>query len=63
LTAIVSLANQMMVLLEIGFERNKLLNLEETPAARCLNVAPEALRKLVADVQLVLSKSPGIERV
>jgi putative nucleotidyltransferase with HDIG domain len=63
LTAIVSLANQMMVLLEIGFEKNKLLNLEETAAARCLNVAPAALQKLVAEVQLMLSKTPGIERL
>jgi putative nucleotidyltransferase with HDIG domain len=62
LPAIVSLSNRMMALLEIGFEKDKNLNLEEEPAARLLELELPELQKLTAEVELMLSKTPGIEK-
>jgi putative nucleotidyltransferase with HDIG domain len=62
LPAITTLSNRMMALLEIGFEKDKTLKLEEEPAARLLELEGPELQKLTAEVELVLSKTPGIEK-
>jgi putative nucleotidyltransferase with HDIG domain len=62
LPAIVALSNRMMALMEIGFEKDRDLTLEEEPSARLLELEGPALQKLAAEVELVISKTPGIEK-
>ncbi len=62
LTAIVALANRCMQVLQIGFEKNPELMLENEPAAQHLRLEQPAIQKLVSEVQMILSKSPGFEK-
>jgi HD-like signal output (HDOD) protein len=61
LAAIVSLANRMMMLLEVGFAKDPDLNLEEEPAARFLKIDPQALGGLAEQVKMMLTRITAAE--
>ncbi len=57
LSAIISLANRMMTVLEVGFEKDRNLQLEEDEAALYLKLPAARLHKMVSDVQTVILTS------
>jgi putative nucleotidyltransferase with HDIG domain len=59
LAAIVCLANRMMALLEVGFQKDASLKLEEEEAARFLKLSAATLQKMVPEVKTVILTSPG----
>jgi HD-like signal output (HDOD) protein len=60
LAAITSLADRMMILLEVGFQKDKSLKLEEEVSAQYLKLTAQALQKLLAGVQAMMATLPGI---
>jgi len=62
LTAIVALANRMMKMLEIGFEKDKSIKLEEEESAQYLNLTPQVLQRRVAELQTMIPTLPGLAR-
>jgi hypothetical protein len=55
LAAIASLADSMMVVLEVGFRKDKSLNLEDEASARFLNLTAPVLQKVTGEVQAAFS--------
>jgi HD-like signal output (HDOD) protein len=54
LAAITSLADSMMVVLEVGFRRDKSLKLEDEASAKYLNLTAPMLQKTVAELQTMI---------
>jgi HD-like signal output (HDOD) protein len=59
LAAITMLADAMMVVLEVGFRRDKSLKLENQPAAKHLNLSAPILQKMTAEVQTMMPVLSG----
>jgi len=62
LAAIVALANGMMTVLEVGFQKDKSLKLEEEASAKCLTLSAQVLPRIVTDVQTMIHKLPAMTR-
>jgi putative nucleotidyltransferase with HDIG domain len=62
LACITDFANLVMIRLEIGFERNKDLNLAEQPSAGLLKLSPESIEDLVVEVRSALEQKPDVLR-
>jgi HD-like signal output (HDOD) protein len=60
LTAITALADRMMILLEVGFQKDKSLKLEEEISAQYLKLSAQALQKLLAGAQAMIATLPGV---
>jgi len=58
LASIISLANSVMIHLEIGFERNKELLLGEQPSVKSLGLDDDTLQKIVQETGAVLAQMP-----
>lgn len=59
LTALVTLANLMMILLEVGFEKDNTLKLEEKWPAQRLGLSVERLQKMTSEIQTMISVFTG----
>jgi len=60
LAAVVDLANHMMKLLEIGFEKDNTLKLEKEESVRYLNLTSLALEKRIAELRTMISTLSGL---
>ena len=60
LAAITSLADRMMIFLEVGFQKDKTLKLEEDVSAQYLNLTAQVLQKLAAGVKAMTVALPGV---
>jgi putative nucleotidyltransferase with HDIG domain len=58
LASVVGLANQMMVAMEIGFEKNRQLELDKQPSAEFLGLDREALEQITGEVRSTLAQTP-----
>jgi putative nucleotidyltransferase with HDIG domain len=58
LASVIGLANQMMVALEIGFEKNKQLELEKQPTAVFLDLGKDTLEEIAREVRSTLAQMP-----
>jgi len=61
LACLVSMANSMMVQMEIGFEKNKDLDLQAEPAAGFLRLDSQKLVKITEDTRIKLAESGGVQ--
>jgi HD-like signal output (HDOD) protein len=59
LAAITSLADSMMVVLEVGFRKDKALKLEDEASAKYLNLTSPTLQKTVAELQTMIPSFSG----
>jgi len=62
LAYVVNLANLLMAKMEIGFEKNKDLCVEETPAAEFLRLDAADLRDIVAEVETMLEATTALRK-
>ncbi len=58
LACITHLANQVMIFLEIGFEKNKNLVLGEQPSAAYLKLSPSQIEELLTEVRPTVAQRP-----